>query len=162
MSWLTDLGDAVGSIFGTGNDWGSQAGGWLEDSFGLDSSTVIPGSDPGQKGGGLFSDSGFYKSLLNAGVGMGGIYANQKQNRQMLEEYAKQREAEINWDKEKFAQELALGYAKVKAQKKATLGSLYGAYGSSQQQMGESLGNQSIRIGENVSSPFAARAARLV
>lgn len=139
MSWLSSITDSVGSIFGA-DTVGSDAGDWITTNIG----DLWASPDTGGKGNGVFAGTGFYKGLLDAGLGLAGTYATQKENRKLAEEYAKQRKAELDYMKEMEAKKLAVAGGAARA---STLAGLYSNYGSAQQRMGESLGalnNQAV------------------
>lgn len=139
MSLVTDATNAIGSIFGA-DTIGDDVGDWITTNIG----SLWASPDTGGKGNGVFAGTGFYKGLLDAGLGLAGTYATQKENRKLAEEYAKQRKAEIeNENKLRMA---AIGAASGSARRQ-TLAGLYSNYGAAQQKMGESLGalnNQAV------------------
>ena len=133
MSWLSDLSDALGGA-------------------------VAPIGDALS---GAASEPGFYSSLLNTGTALYGGWAGREQQSSLTDEYMKQRQAELEYQKGLDAQNIALGWAKIKQQQKQTLGNLYAAYGQTKQRGTESWGNQNNQSAELISAPIIARAKAL-
>lgn len=113
--------------------------------------TVIGSKDEGQKGGGIFG-SDLWPSLIQAGTSLVGIYANQKEQRKLAEEYAKQRQAELEYAK---SQAGGGGGAS-----KATLAQLYAAYANAVGESGTNFAKNANDTAANIIAGMNARAAR--
>lgn len=143
--WLSSITEGVGSIFGGSN---SSRG------------TVVPSSDPGQKGGGIFSGTDFYGPLIQAGTALAGQYFSQRENRRMAEDFAGQRQTQLAHDQRNFDAELAVKKAAIEQQRKATLANLYANYMNNVQRGGEASGKLATETGQNAITGISSRGIR--
>lgn len=152
-----------------GDSWLSQLWDWGTGDE-TDIGTVVTSHDENtQHGDGFFGSTNFYNSLLTAGLGLAGTYYKQTGDKQLAEEAAKQRMAEIDANKEEAAAGLAAklkaakiaAAAQVKAARIATLGGLYQNYGSVVERGGEAQGQSALDTGKNMEAPIITRAGRL-
>lgn len=168
MSWLTDVGDWIGSGLGAGNI-GSSIGSLFDVG-----STVVGSSDSNQKGDGLFGDSNLFGSLISAGTALAGIYFQQTGSKELAEEAAKQRMQELAYaaahQKETgggAGARAAIEAAKIQAAtakhvaKMNNLADLYSNWAGMTAKSGADLGDLAIRGGQAIAQPLITRAARL-
>lgn len=151
MSWLSrNIIDPIASVFG--------------DDDGAETGTVVSNPDPGQKGDGFFSSSGFYNSLLNAGASLAGVYFKQTGDKKLAEMAAAQRMKELE-----AAAKLKAGGggggggsgAAMKIAKMNNLSALYQNYAAVMQRAAENQSGTALKTGELMQNPILARAGRL-
>jgi len=163
VSWLSDITDSVGGVFGYG-DLSSQISDFLPGNT-SGGSTVVPSPDPGQKGDGFFNSTAFYSSLLNAGLGLAGTYFQQSGQKELAEAAAKQRLAEIE-----AASKLKAGGgggggggagAALKIAKMNNMAALYQNWANLTQKGGADAMEGSIATGKLMTEPINVRLAAL-
>lgn len=146
----------MGGIFdGLGGFFSSAASG-LGDALGF-------GTDTGGKGNGVFG-SDVVGALVKGGLGLAGTYMTQADQRKAAEQYSAMATDQFNQDqalkKEALANQLALGYAQVGAQKKATLANLYSSYGQATERAGADQLQGTNQVAQNVANPIEQRAKK--
>lgn len=157
MSWFEDIssflgnvGGSLGSLFeGGGNTQGNNAN--------TPTGTVISNSQNQNEGGGVWSNV-LMQSLLNAGLGLGKEYFSQTRNKKLLEEYAKQKQAENKFEMEKSDKANA---AMLAANRMRSLADLYGNYMNVVSRGGGSVADSAISTGQLATNAINNRAARL-
>lgn len=149
MSWLTDITDGVAGLFEDSTD--------VSPSMGGNSST------PQSTETGYFGSTDFYNSVLNAGLGLAGVYFKQTGDKALAEQAAKQRMAEIAAAAKKGGGGGGGGGAGAaeRIAKMNNLAGLYENWGALTQKGGESISAAALKSGELIQNPIMARAGRL-
>lgn len=127
MSWLSDIADGVGSIFGGGGG-------------------VVPSSNGG--GGSI------WPSLIEAGTGLAGIWANSNTAANQLEAYNKN--AQLQYELAKQGGGGGSEAAKLEAMKRQTLAQLYSNYAQSVGEGAAGLGRTAMESAQIVGSPIVS------
>lgn len=170
MSWLSDITDSITDTLGLGK-WGTSIANFIDP----DVVSSVTGSTT-QSGGG---NDDLWASIIGAGTGLAGIYANQSSGKSNAEAYAANQDKLLAFEKEKFDQEMALkkealaksgggsgaavAAAKIaaQAQKRNTLANLYNNWAQLTARGGESLANQANNTGDAMTKALNLRVASL-
>lgn len=180
MSWLSDLSDSIGSIFGgsasnigpvaNGSDYASMLG------------SVIP-NITGQSDGSIWNNGNFLGSLLSAGTGLAGSYFQQSGQSSLASQYAQQAADQLAAEKEMKLKELensraiagiyagaskagaaaqvAAANVAAQAQKKNTLANMYNNWAALTEKGGEAQMQGALGTGKTVSDAISTRSGVL-
>lgn len=149
MSWLSEIANGLGSVFGEGNNWGDQLGDYIASSK-LGS---VFGSDPGGKGNGIFG-SDLWGPVISAGTQLAGTYFGQKDQRRLAEQYAEMKKAELEAAK-------AQGGAANALAKKKMMSDLYADWARATSEAGQAQAKLANDAAGNITAPINIRAGRL-
>lgn len=159
MSFLSSITNSIGSVLGF-----DSLGDTLGDAFTGAAGTVVNSTDPGQKGGGMFGNSNFYGSLLQAGTALAGIYFKQSGDKQLAEEAAKQRMAELAYaaaHQKGGGGGGGGGGSALQIAKMNNLSALYQNYAQLQQKAAQDQAESAIATGKLMTDPINTRLAVL-
>lgn len=182
MSWLSDIANSVGGVFGYG-DIGDQISDFLPDVFSSDGpvgigpvanpDTYASMLKPGYKApDSIWDSSDIWKGILGAGTSLAGTYYGMSSQKDMAEQYAQQQalanEQAMALAREEMANKLKIAQigagaagAGAAAARKNTLANLYSNWAQLTQRGGEAGAQSAIEAGKGITAGINARASVL-